>query len=407
MFSPIITTQDEFVRLCDHIRSEGSVGFDTEFVSESSYQPELCLLQFATKTVAVSVDPLAELDLNPWWEIMLDDKTQVVVHGGREEARFCILHTQQLPQLFYDVQIAQGLLDRGFPLSYSSLVSRNLKKQLNGGETRSDWKRRPLSANQLAYALEDVEYLLPVFEKQRKKLSSLKRTDWVKEECDTLLVEIQRDLNTPPWQKIPGIQKLRPREVVVLEALSNWREEQAMKFNKPRRRILRDDFMVEIARRHPQTREELFNTRGLESSIARRDGEMMVQVIRDALAKAKTDPVALPPKESSNAKPDEHVLGRLLGVALSNRCAELDLSMSLVATNSDLVEFIRWHTEDKEGDTPALATGWRKEVCGSFLSDILEGRVNIRVANAKSDSPLVFEKIKEKETKASKSKSSE
>jgi ribonuclease D len=110
------------------------------------------------------------------------------------------------------------------------------------------------------------------------------------------------------------------------------------------------------------------------------------------MEKPKSYRVHLPPREQSHAKPDEHVLGRLLGVALANRCAEEDLSMSMVATNNDLLEFIRWHVEGRTGDKPVLAEGWRHEICGSFLGDILDGKIYIRVGDARADCPLVFEK---------------
>src|SRR5258708_9116184 len=140
----LITDQDLFEELCDHIRQSGEVAFDTEFLSEHTYRPELCLLQFATRERSAAVDPFEVRDLTSWWKLMAESDVTVVVHGGREEVRFCLWFAGARPRKLCDVQIAEGLLSRRFPCQYTSLVSRVLGLKTHGKETRTDWRLRAL-----------------------------------------------------------------------------------------------------------------------------------------------------------------------------------------------------------------------------------------------------------------------
>ena len=158
MSSNLISYHEDFLELCEHIRDSGIVAFDTEFISENTYRPALGLLQFATEERSVAVAPLSVGDLMPWWEIMADDSTSVVVHGGQAEIRFCLHQLGRPPKKLYDIQIAEGLRGRSYPLSYSAIVQRVLNRRVDGSQTRTDWLRRPLSTDQLKYALEDVDH---------------------------------------------------------------------------------------------------------------------------------------------------------------------------------------------------------------------------------------------------------
>jgi len=135
MSRSLIVDQSEFEELCDHICDAGLVAFDTEFVSESTYRPELGLLQFATPQRCAAVDPLRVHDLDHWWRLMADDETTVIVHGGQQEIRFCFERSQQPPEKLIDLQLAEGLRSRSYPLGYSALVLRVLGQRVHGGET--------------------------------------------------------------------------------------------------------------------------------------------------------------------------------------------------------------------------------------------------------------------------------
>ena len=388
----LIVDQDAFEELCDHIRRSGIAAFDSEFISEYTYRPELCLLQLATPERCAAVDPFEVRDLDSWWRLMADDAITVVVHGGQAEIRFCLAQGKLGPRNLVDVQLAEGLRSRSYPLGYSTLVARVLDHRAHGRETRTDWKQRPLSAEQIAYALDDVKHLLPIWERQRQTLVRLNRLAWAEAEFQRMADELESELTREPWRKLPGIHRLSPREFAVAREIANWREAAAQERNKPVRRILRDDLVIELARRQPRSFKDLVATRDMNRSDYKRVAPELVQCVETALAVPKAE-LHAPPPATADAGDDEHVIGQLLGIALANRCAELNVAKGLVATSADLRHLVRWHVyNDRSGSAPRLTEGWRAEMCGDLLTDVLDGKILMRVADPESDHPLIFER---------------
>ena len=388
----IIETDEEFRDLCEHIRSERLVGFDTEFVSDQTYRPVLGLLQFATRNRAAVVDPLLVTNLRPWWQIMADNETTVVVHGGQAEIRFCLQQLGQPPQRLFDIQIAEGFRGCSYPLSYSVIVRRNINCGVDDSQTRTDWTRRPLSEAQLKYALEDVKYLIDIYQTQSVWLEKHSRLNWAETEVLRLITDIRSDDDAEPWERLSGAHKLKRRNLAVLQNLARWRETEACRQNRPVRRIMRDDLLVDLARRQPQTEKQVLATRDLNRREYRRHIQDIVDVII-ATQQIKED--ALPQKRRSrreDASSEEQVVAKLLALALSNRCAELNMAYTLVASNRDLLELVRFHRlGERNGHTPRMLEGWRAELFGGLLLDVMDGKIAFRVAPRGSAAPLVFE----------------
>lgn len=394
MTTPLITTQSAFDELCEHIQQAGAVAFDTEFVSEFTYRPELCLVQLATRERCVAVDPYEVGDLSRWWEIMAGDDVAVIVHGGREEVRYCLAFAGRPPgKKFWDVQVAEGLRSRSFPLGYEALVKRVLGRTAHGRETRTDWRRRPLTEQQIAYALDDVRHVLEIWDKQRRSLQSQKRLHWAEAELQRMIDEVTAERGPLAWQRLPGLQRLSPKELAVAKKIYEWRDAEAAAKNRPVRKILRDDLAVELARRRPTNEADLLACRDLNRPEYKKAAPAMLAAIAKGMA---TPPAACPtlPKSLDDDKShDEQVVGQLLGLALANRCAELNVAMSLVGKVADLRHLVRWHVYgEQDGEPPRLTAGWRAEVCGDLLTDVLDGRIALRVADPQSDHPLVFER---------------
>ncbi|MFN0052375.1 MAG: ribonuclease D [Planctomycetales bacterium] len=386
----LITDQTKFEEFCQHVRQCQVVAFDTEFLSEFTYRPELCLLQFATPERAIAVDPFEVRDLTSWWTLMADPAIQVVVHGSREEVRYCLRYAGVRPGRVFDVQIAEGLECRGYPLSYSALVSRVLGIRTHGKETRTDWKRRPLTDRQIAYAIEDVEHLLQIWERQRETLSARGRFEWAEAECRRHVEEIEQEPFRENWRKLPGILSLSSRELAIARELHAWREAEAAARDRPARKILRDDLIIELAHRQPDSTDDLLATRDMNRSDYRRNAGTMLEAVRRAAALPSGQ---LPPVRRNEKDQDEHILAQLLSIALANRCAQLEVAQGLVGTQNDLKHLVRWTVfGDRQGDPPRLLQGWRAEVCGELLTDVLAGKISLRVAEPQSEHPLVFER---------------
>jgi len=388
----IIETDEEFRELCNHIRSEQLVGFDTEFVSDNTFRPVLGLLQFATRNRSAAVDPLTVTDLTPWWEIMADDETTVIVHGGQAEIKFCLDLLGKAPRRLFDIQLAEGFRGRSYPLSYSAIVRRVVNRGVDGSQTRTDWTRRPLSDAQLEYALEDVEHLIDIFETQTTWLEKKGRLTWAEREISRLIDDICSDDAADPWEKLPGIHKLNRRELAVLHRLAKWRKDEAAKQDRPVRRILRDDLLVDLAKRQPKTEKQALATRDLNRREYRRLMAHIVEVIQAAQDIPDDE---LPEKRRSrreDASSEEQVVSKLLALSLSNRCAELDVAYTLVANNRDLLELVRYHRlGERNGAKPRMLDGWREELFGRLLLDVMDGKIAFRVAPQGSAAPLVFE----------------
>jgi len=367
------------------------VAFDTEFVSESYFRPRLCLLQFALPSgECFGVDPFSVRDLAAWWEIMTDRETTIIVHGGREEIRFCQFATNIRPHCLVDVQIAEGLRSRGFPISHTNLVTRVLDRTIqHGKETRTDWLHRPLTDRQINYALEDVRHLPAVWQTQKASLESTGRLSWATAEFERFIDYVLAEEDRDGWLRLPGYGRLNRREMAVARSLYQWRSTEAERLDKPQRRVLRDDLLIELAQRQPKNIRELNMTRDMNRRDYQQHAETFIQIIQDALQLPADQ---LPQKPSGPGHPaQDEVLAKILGLALANRCQELGLSMTLVATSSDLKDFVRWHVfENRQTAIPRLMQGWRAEVCGQLLADVLDGKVTLRVQNPKSEYPLTF-----------------
>jgi ribonuclease D len=392
MTTGLISDQEIFQELCEEIRSEGIVAFDTEFVSEHTFQPELGLLQFATTNRCVAVDPYEVTDLSAWWSIMADEETTVVVHGGQAEIRFCLTLGDCKPQNLVDVQLAEGFQSRSYPLGYSALVQRVIGEPIHGKETRTDWRKRPLSQRQVDYAMEDVKHLLRIWNSQLNSLNRIGRLEWVQTETERLINDGLAETERDSWAKLSGLNRLSKREFAVVIELADWREAKAQASNRPLKRLLRDDLIIELAKRQPRTMTDLMATRDMNRGEYRRSGEEFLACIERALDIPKDDLPKPPPSDRKDRSIDEQILGQFLGLALSNRCAEANLSKQLVGTSADLRALVRWHLSKGKKPKPRLATGWRAEICGDLLTDVLEGRISLRIADPSSDHPLVFDR---------------
>ena len=245
--------------LLEHLRSCGRFAFDTEFVSEDTFEPVLCLIQVATRERLAVIDPLAVHDVRPFWELVCDPSLEVVMHAAGEDLRICLLRTGQLPRRVFDVQMAAGLIGLSYPLSLVNLVGQVLGVSLSGSETRTDWRHRPLTPAQLHYALDDVRHLLDLADRFTDRLTQLGRSDWAKAEFEEFIESIARRGDEDRWRRLPGLHQLGRRSLEMARRLSEWREDAARRQNRPLRQVLRDDLLVAIAKRQPP------NRRGLEA----------------------------------------------------------------------------------------------------------------------------------------------
>jgi ribonuclease D len=380
-----IDSAQKFEGLLRDLSSHAVIGLDTEFISEGHYEPELCLVQLSTTEGIFIVDPIVLPDLRPMWELLASPSREIVTVAARQEIKFLAKGAGGAPACVLDLQVAAGLLGYGYPLSHTNLCLRILNARVNGGESFSDWRKRPLRPVQLEYAADDVRYLLPMREKLLARAEKLERTSWVRGECDHLVKAVMRE--DERW-RISGSARLSRRQLAVLREVWRWRDRQARGLNVPVARVLGDSMLIEVARRSPATIEDLFSIRGLDSRLLRKGEQSVV----DAVAVARSIPEPdLPGNERRDDPPQVAVLTKLLSVAVGNLAAETDVDTALLATTSDLQEIVRWFLDREGASLPEVLEGWRGEILQESLIGFLEGRKVIRVGNARRPNPLVFE----------------
>jgi ribonuclease D len=380
-----VDSAPKFETLLRQLSSQATIGLDTEFISEGRYEPELCLVQLSTPEEIFIVDPIVFPGLRPMWELLAAPGRELVTVAARQEVKFCAKGAGAPPACVLDLQVAAGLLGYGYPLSHTNLCLRILNARVNGGESFTDWRKRPLRPVQLEYAADDVRYLLPMRDKILERAGKLDRTSWVRGECDHLVKSVLRE--DERW-RISGSARLSRRQLAVLREVWRWRDRQASNLNVPTSRVLGDSMLIEIARRSPASVEDLFSIRGLDSRMLRKAEQDVV----DAVARARSIPEAeLPSNERRDDPPQVAVLAKLLSVAVANLAAETNVDSALLATTSDIQEIVRWFL-DKEGTPlPEVMEGWRGEILQESLIGFLEGKKVVRVGNVRRPNPLVFE----------------
>ncbi len=389
-----VTTAAQLAELCQQLRSAKRIGFDTEFVSEDTFRPELCLIQVATEELMAVVDPQGIEDLTPFWEVLSQGDHITIAHAAREEINFSLHAVGAPPANLFDTQIAAAFCSNEYPAAYSSVVSRFLSRRLAKGEQRTDWRRRPLTDAQVHYALEDVRYLHELHDKIMGKLVKARREAWLAEEMQTFTEEVTAARSRKRWRRVSGIGNLAPRNLAVVRELWEWRQQEAERRDLPPRRILRDDLIVELAKQKVARPEKIKSIRGMQYGQLKKSTDDIAAAVQRGLDASLDDFK----RERGKAPPPQlNLLGQFLSPAIASVCRGKHVAASLTGTASDFRDMIADHlgfgTED--GDPPALRKGWRAELIGNLINDLLDGKKSIRIKNPHSEHPLAIDGIED------------
>ena len=378
---PYVTDQRALESLCHTLRQSPRLALDTEFVGEDTFIPRLELIQVATATTAAVIDfPAVQASgsLDVFWELICDAKIEKIVHAGRQDLDLFATHAGQIPKPFFDTQIAAAMVGYGAQVAYANLVQRLHGTKLAKAHTFTNWSARPLSDDQIAYALEDVEFLLSIHTHLQDRLSALGRLEWVGEEFARLETAVGEKSREPQerYQRIRGWETLKPKGAAVLRELAAWREAEARRRNVPRGRVMRDEVLLQLARHPPKTVHELRGLRGVHSSEVDRHGDQLLAVMTSALAL----PPSAWPEVPSERKPDPESTGivELLQAVLKARAAEEGIAPTMLATSADLQTLVEAKQNRTALNIPILH-GWRRQLAGDLLVQVLDGAVTVSV----------------------------
>lgn len=362
----------DLTALCQRLRSGSFIALDTEFMREKTYYPQLCLIQVATEDVIACIDPFAFDNLDPLLEVLYDPTITKVLHAARQDLEIFHHLRGRPPAPVFDTQLAATLLGQGEQVGYAALVKEVLGVSLDKAHTRADWSQRPLSPEELAYAMDDVRYLVPLYLHQRTALELAGRLAWLQEDFAELSQPVT--YMAPPeeaWLRVKGANYLKGVQLAVLQQLASWRERMAQQDDRPRRWVLKDEIMIDLARQMPADLMQMARIRGIERQTMERHGTQLLACIQQARERPRGEWPQLEMPQRLTAV-QEPLLDAMMAL-VRLRAMENSVSAPTLAPRREVERML--------GGAPdtILHHGWRARLVGQDLEALLCGKLHLVV----------------------------
>ncbi|MBV6657888.1 MAG: ribonuclease D [Devosiaceae bacterium] len=364
----MLTTTASLQSLCQRLAREPFITIDTEFLRESTFWPQLCLVQVAGANEHALIDPLAEgIDLAPLFELLANEAVLKVFHAGRQDVEIFHYLTGTIPAPIFDTQIAAMVCGYGDQVGYDQIVRQTIGASIDKSHRFTDWSRRPLNDAQLAYAAADVTHLRNVYLYLRNILDTKGRGAWVEEELAVLTDPSTYAVDPEDaWERLK-LRARKPIEFAALKAAAKWREETAQARDVPRRRILKDDALYELAQQRPQKLDALTRLRAVPRGFEKQPHAKGLIEAMQHVAALPQDKLPKLPRQKRNPE-SAPAVADLLKVALK-LVAEREGVAPRIIANADDLEAIAIH-----GDCDVKAMkGWRRELFGEMALAIRSG----------------------------------
>lgn len=374
----LVESQDDLVATIQLLRESGSFAYDSEFIGELTYLPQLCLIQVATTSRIDLIDPMAPgIDLIPFWELVADPAVEKITHSGQQDLEPVFRHLGRPAQNVFDVQVAAGFAGMAYPVSLSKLVKEVVGARLGKGLTFTHWDQRPLSAQQLRYAANDVRYLPAVRAALGTRLAALGHTPWAMEECaaqcDIRLYHFDADT---AYLRVRGAGSLSSQGLGVLKELVIWRDAAARQHDVPPRAFLKDEIMVDLSRNPVKSVDKLARVRGLPRPVEQAHGAKIVEATRRGLGKPiALDPQYLPGEDSPT---DKHRADALWATTQC-LCIGRSIDPDLFSSRQEIGRFQRQINAGQEPRDLRILTGWRYEAVTRTLLEVIAGTASIEL----------------------------
>ncbi|WP_072415707.1 ribonuclease D [Collinsella phocaeensis] len=367
-----ISTYEDLQAFCDRASAYAAVAIDTEFLRERTYHPRLCLVQAATPDECVVIDPLAIDDLGPLAAFMGNADVLKVFHACSQDMEVLYHALGVLPAPIFDTQVAAAFLGERMQMSYNNLVQAFCGVALPKSESLTDWSHRPLTGKQMEYAVDDVRYLIRAYDVIAARLAEEGRLTWVESELAPL-----RDLGhyvVDPrlaFKRVKRISSCTRRQLAVARELAAWREQRASSRDIPRKWVMSDEVLMALVKRAPRDAADLKRVRGTEQ-LSERD----VEAVLAAAARGASCPQERLPfigHARRAPSPETESVCDLMFALLRLVSERTGVATSLIASRDELLSYI---------DDPAssrLREGWRFELVGTLLDDLLSGNMGLTV----------------------------
>lgn len=369
----LITTTADLAAACSRLAKHPVITVDTEFLRETTYYPLLCVVQMASAEEAIVVDTLAEgIDLKPFFELMANESVLKVFHAARQDIEIIWHQANIIPHPVFDTQVAAMVLGYGDSIAYDALVEKVAGHRPDKTHRFTDWSRRPLTKEQMHYAVSDVTHLRDVFAALDADLKKRRRSEWVSIEMEVLTSPRTYDFHPErAWERLKTRVR-KPKDLAVLMEVAAWREQEAQSRDVPRGRVLRDEAITDIATHAPTTLEKLAHLRSVPKGFEKSKwGADIVAAVERGLAR---DFATLPKLEKPRNNNNGAAIVELLKVLLRMTAERHAVASKVIATVDDLEEI----AADDEADVPALR-GWRRELFGDAALKLKRGELALAI----------------------------
>ncbi|MDX3967269.1 MAG: ribonuclease D [Bradyrhizobium sp.] len=369
----LITTTADLAAACSRLAKHPVITVDTEFLRETTYYPLLCVVQMASADEAVVIDTLAEgIDLKPFFELMANEGVLKVFHAARQDIEIIWHQANIIPHPVFDTQVAAMVLGYGDSIAYDALVEKVTGHRPDKTHRFTDWSRRPLTKEQMHYAVSDVTHLRDVFAALDADLKKRRRSEWVSIEMEVLTSPRTYDFHPErAWERLKTRVR-KPKDLAVLMEVAAWREQEAQSRDVPRGRVLRDEAITDIATHAPTTLEKLAHLRSVPKGFEKSKwGADIIAAVERGLAR---DFSKLPKLEKPRNNSNGAAIVELLKVLLRMTAERHAVASKVIATVDDLEEI----AADDEADVPALR-GWRRELFGDAALKLKRGELALAI----------------------------
>ncbi len=384
MEKPLIEDREELAALVDRILAAGVVALDTEFVWERTFFPRLGLVQVALgagdglpSSPCAGVEPYlidapAVGDLSLLGLVLVAPEVMKIVHDGQQDLTIIrrAAHCGP-PRNVFDTRLAAGFAGMSSVISLSNLLESLCGRQLDKSATRTNWLRRPLTAEQIDYALDDVRYLPAAWRKLVAEVSARGNLDWLEVEQRLLEVDEVSAARSPEdaFLRLKGRGRLDARPLAVLRALAAWREREAARRDRPRGHIVPDDALVALATRLPTNAQSVGKAAGLGRRTIGHYAEKLARVISAALSTPEQSWPTPPPRRRKAPGASERAAALI--ELVEQRAEARGIDAALVASRSELRALAACPAEARVDDDHRVLLGWRRELLGDALFGLL------------------------------------
>lgn len=367
-----ISTHEELAAFCDRAREFPAIAVDTEFLRERTFHPKLCLVQVATDDECAIIDPLAISDLSPLAELMGDAGTVKVFHACQQDMEVLYNTLGTLPAPMFDTQVAATFLGERLQVSYTGLIHTFCGVTLPKTESLTDWSRRPLTPEQLGYAIDDVRYLIVAYHAMVERLKKLGRLSWAIDEMRPLTELSHYTIDRANvYKRVKRINSCTRRQLAIARELAAWRESRAEHHNIPRKWVLADDVLVALVKRAPRDVGDFRTVRGTEQ-LSERDVEAALMAIKRGVS-CPADRLPQQGHRSHAPAPELESVSDLMYALIRLVAERSGVATAMIASRDELLDYID-HPERSR-----LREGWRFELVGTMLDDLLSGNVGLTV----------------------------